>query len=177
LSPHRRRSPTGTWCRALAVLTVSIALVSACLASEVPAPSPTPGPPTPTIGPPSPTAIPPATLPPPAADVGPAPGVLLPPTPTALAAGAADAQDQINRVLTGQDRDDLTNLLRAAQETGDEAQRYRAYLGAWQYMRDIYFQRGERPEHKALLDALAVPARSFPQYQAKDFELDPAASR
>jgi hypothetical protein len=44
-------------------------------------------------------------------------------------------------------------------------------------MRDIYFQRGERPEHRAVLDALAATARSFPQYQASDFALDPGASR
>ena len=100
-----------------------------------------------------------------------------PPTPTAPAAGAAAVQAQVDRFLTGQERVDLTNLLRAAERTGDEGQRYRAYVGAWQYVRDLYFQKGQLPEQKALLDALESVGRSFPQYQPADFQVDPATSR
>jgi hypothetical protein len=99
------------------------------------------------------------------------------PTPSAPAAGAAEAQALVDRALSGQDRADLTNLLRAAALTGDEEQRYRAYVGAWQYARDIYFQKGQRPEQRALLDALQSVGQSFPQYRPDDFALDASASR
>jgi hypothetical protein len=161
---------------ALAALAAASLLLSSC-AAPPPEPTPTAGPPTATAGPPTPTAVPPATLPPPPADLGPAKGVLLAPTPSALPVGVAELDGQVARALSGQDRADLASLLRTAQRTGAEAERYRAYLGAWQYMRDLYVQNGERPEHKALLDALEAVGKSFPQYQPGDFALDPAASR
>ena len=118
-----------------------------------------------------PAFVPPATPPPSPQSVGPAPDVVLPPTPSAPPAGADRARAEVGRVLTGEARDDMLSQLATAEGIGDEAQRYRAYVGTWQYMRDVYYERGERPEHRALLELVEAIARSFPQYQAAQFEV------
>ena len=168
LTRHRRRGALRALAAAVVALAAAVVALAGCAAPQRPGP---------TADSPIPTAVPPATLPPLTPGLGPAKGVVIPPTPSAPAVGATEVQAQLDRALSGQDRVDLTNLLRAAERTGDEAQRYRAYVGAWQYARDLYFQKGQLPEQKALLDALEAVGRSFPQYQSGDFVLDPAASR
>ena len=76
-------------------------------------------------------------------------------------------------MLSGEARADMLSLLDTAAGVGDEAQRYQAYVGTWQYMRDLYFAQGERPDHRALLELIEAVARSFPQYQAGQFEVKP----
>jgi hypothetical protein len=65
----------------------------------------------------------------------------------------------------------MLSLMRAAEGISNEAQRYQAYLGVWQYMRLLYLQQGARPEHRATLDALEAIARTFPQYRPEQFEI------
>lgn len=86
------------------------------------------------------------------------------------AAAIERARSAIDGTLRGSEREDLLNLLAAAETMADEAQRYQAYLGAWQYMRLIYLQRGSTAEQKAVLDATEAIARTFPQYQADQFQ-------
>jgi hypothetical protein len=118
--------------------------------------------------------VPPATLPPSPVNPGPPPGVVVPPTPTAPPPGADRARAAAER-LPGGVRDDVLSLLDVAAGTGDEAQRYGAYLGAWQYVRDEYFARGEPPEYRPVLDAIQAVARTFPQYDAGQFDLKPTS--
>lgn len=146
----------------MGVVLAAAALLAACIGSG-------PTPPTPTA---TRTAfVAPATLPPSPSSLGPAPGVLMPPTATAPPPGADRARSEIERVLAGTTRDDLLSLLATAERTGDEAQRYQAYLGAWQYLRDEYFAKGQPPEYRAVLEAIETVARGFPQYQPAQFGL------
>ena len=87
------------------------------------------------------------------------------------AQAVARARGEAQRVLGGSDREELASLLQSAEQVPDEAQRYAAYLGAWQYARLIYLQKGSTAEQKAVLDAIQAVAQTFPQYQASQFEL------
>jgi hypothetical protein len=168
--------------RARAVLVAAVTLLaSACGFVAAPRPTATPSlgvvpferaetPPASLLSGPGP---PPATLPPTPLDPGPAPGVFVPPSPTAPPLGAERARAEVDRVLAGQLREEMRSLLAVAAETGDEAQRYQAYLGAWQHLRDAFFAAGQPPAYRPVLDAVHEVARGFPQYAAGQFELRP----
>src|SRR5688500_18513841 len=98
-------------------------------------------------------------------------GVIVEPTPTAPPPGAAAARSQAEAVLTGEAREDVLSMLRAAEGVGSEDERYQTYRGAWQFLRNEYFGAGEPPAQRAVLDAIHEVAKSFPQYEPADFEL------
>lgn len=85
----------------------------------------------------------------------------------ALAAARADIQ----RIITGTDRDDLTSLLQTAENVADEGQAYQAYLGVWQYMRLIYVTNSQRADHRTVLDRLEAIGKTFPQYRGEHYEV------
>jgi hypothetical protein len=99
-----------------------------------------------------------------AASAGPAPS-------GEVGEAVAQARVQIEQAVAGTEREDLNSLLRAAASVSDEGQRYQAYLGAWQYMRLIYLQQGQKPEHKAALDRIEAIARTFPEYRPEQFQV------
>src|SRR3954452_23605846 len=96
IRPGRRRALV-----ALAAAVVALAGCGQAAPTEPLEPTATPAPPTPTPGPPTPTPVPPATRPPLTPALGPAKGIVLAPTPTAPAAGAAEAQALVDQALSG----------------------------------------------------------------------------
>jgi hypothetical protein len=142
---------------ALAIALGAVAL-AACLTPGPTAPTapparpPTPAPQTPILGSP-----------------GPPPGIQTPTPPPPAPPAAADALALAEAAYTGREREDALSLLREAERVGDQAARYRAYHGAFDYLLGVYREQGQPPAQRAVLDAIEAVARSFPQYDATQF--------
>jgi hypothetical protein len=165
--------------RAAALLAAAVA-VAACRAAPPPTPTRPPPPtrvvtpaPTPEVievpGQPFPLLI--TRTPPEPREARQVAGVVVEPTPTAPPPGAAEARAQAEAALTGEAREDVLSMLRAAEGVGSEEERYQTYRGAWQFLRNEYFGAGEPPAQRAVLEAIHEVARGFPQYDPADFEL------
>lgn len=159
------------------LLAIAVLGQAACRPSPPPQPPPaiTPGPTVALEPPPTPgRPLVPATPAPRTPTLGPPgipPGVASPTPPPPAPAGAAEARRLAESAYSGQDRRNALSLLDEAARLGEPSDRYRAYQGAWDYLREVYMQQGRPPTQKAVLDAIEAIAKTFPDYSRDQFEL------
>ncbi len=157
----------------------AVLLVALMVACGQPAPTPTPPPPARPAATQPPAAVASPTSPP-AAPATVASPTRAPQAAATLAPGASQERKsaieqlvpEVQAAFEGKDRDDLITLLRNAEQRVNQEERFEAYQGAWQLMRLLYSQQGQKDGQRAVMGKLEEIIKAFPQYKPEQFSID-----